>query len=72
MITSLFRNRANFERTVITRQYGYNNTANNPQNIGGGGFAGSQGPSTVQIVSNYSPNIPRRFFFGRRPFDRRP
>lgn len=57
MATSPFRNRANFERTVMTRQYGYNNTANNPQNIGGGGFAGSQGPSTVQNISNYSPNI---------------
>lgn len=46
---SRFRNRNNFERNIMTREYGFNNASS-----GSGGFAARRGASTVQNVRSPS------------------
>lgn len=64
----MFRNRTEFERNVLTRRYGYNNTGDNPQTGQNGGFNSTTTASSRYVAGvAWVPDPPYR-----RPFDRRP
>jgi hypothetical protein len=75
----MFRNRTTFERNVLTRRYGFNNTGDNPQTGQNGGFNSTSTASSRYVAGvawvpdpPYRPPAPasggvRGHFFDRRP-----
>jgi hypothetical protein len=80
----MFRNRTTFERTVLTRRYGFNNTGDNPQTGQNGGFNSTATASSRYVAGvawvpdpPYRPPAPAPASGGgggggRNFFDRRP